>query len=135
MKCVLILDESLPAGVGANTAAALGLSLGSHVPGLVGPDPADASGTLHRGVTAIPLPILTTDRERLGSLYRTLLAQPLEGMTLIGFDDVAQRCLCYDDYVRRLSMTPPETIAYLGICLYGPKKRVNSLCGQFRLLR
>ena len=135
MKCVLILDESLPAGIGANTAAALGLSLGSHVPGLIGPDLSDASGILHRGVTSIPLPILVTDRERLNTLYRSLLAQPQDAMTLIGFDAVAQRCLCYDEYVRRLAQTPPEEIDYLGVCLLGPKKRINSLCGQFRLLR
>ncbi len=135
MKCVMILDESLPAGLSANTAAALGLSLGNHVPGLIGQDLTDGAGVLHKGVTAIPIPILVTDRANLRTLYRTIRQQPVGDMTFIGFDAVAQKCLCYDEYIQALAGKQPDEIDYLGICLLGPKKHVNSLCGQLRLLR
>lgn len=35
-KCVMIVDESLPLGIIANTTAILGNTLGSHYPGAVG---------------------------------------------------------------------------------------------------
>jgi ATP-dependent HslUV protease ATP-binding subunit HslU len=47
VKCVMVIDPELPAGVQANTAALLGASLGRHVFEWIGPDIADASGSVH----------------------------------------------------------------------------------------
>lgn len=38
MKLVIIINQDLPLGLVANTAAVLGLSLGNRVPGLIGAD-------------------------------------------------------------------------------------------------
>ena len=46
-KCVMILDESLPLGLIANTAAIMGITLGKQLPEVVGADVADRSGNLH----------------------------------------------------------------------------------------
>jgi len=49
VKCVIVIDRDLPPGLAANAAAALGMSLGAQVDGLIGPDVADADGVVHRG--------------------------------------------------------------------------------------
>ena len=43
-KCVMVLDENLPLGLLANTAAILGITLGKHMPEAVGADVLDGSG-------------------------------------------------------------------------------------------
>ena len=55
-KCVIVVDTSLPAGIIANAAACLGLSLGSVLPNSIGPPQIDASGTRHGGLLNIPIP-------------------------------------------------------------------------------
>lgn len=133
MKCVIVLAEDLAPGLAVNTAAALGLSLGNHVPGLIGPDARDADGRTHRGITAVPIPILSAEDTILGSLFDR--AGGLEGMTVLGFSNVAQSCHQYEAYVARLENTPAAAVRFRGICLYGPRKTVNSLCGALKLLR
>ena len=40
-KCVIIVDEDAPAGIAANTAAILGITLGVRMPDIVGEDNVD----------------------------------------------------------------------------------------------
>ena len=49
-KCVMVLDENLPLGLLANTAAILGITLGKHMPEAVGADVLDGSGKAHLGI-------------------------------------------------------------------------------------
>ena len=48
VKCVIVVDRDLPLGLKTNAAAALGMSLGAQVDGLIGPDVIDADGYTHR---------------------------------------------------------------------------------------
>ena len=57
-KCVMVIDEQLPHGVIANTAAILGITLGRHLPEVVGADVVDKSGGEHLGIIEFPVPIL-----------------------------------------------------------------------------
>ena len=57
-KCVMVLDENLPLGLLANTAAILGITLGKHMPEAVGADVLDGSGKAHLGIITFPVPIL-----------------------------------------------------------------------------
>lgn len=134
MKCVIILDEALPVGLLANTAAALGLSLGNHVSGLIGPDVADADGHLHKGVTAVPIPILATNSETLKNMSQSVLNDHKELMA-IGFSKTAQQCNSYELYIKQVAKLSSSDLEYLGLCIYGPKQRINQLCGQMKLLR
>jgi hypothetical protein len=68
-KCVLVLDEQLPVGLAANTAAVLALTLGSRVEALLGPDVRDGSKSVHIGITTLPIPILKADGEKLKRLW------------------------------------------------------------------
>ena len=49
-KCVLVIDEAMPRGLAANTAAILGITWGRLRPELVGEDVTDAAGAIHPGI-------------------------------------------------------------------------------------
>lgn len=57
-KCVMVIDEQLPLGIIANTAAVMGITLGKAMPEVVGADVRDESGHTHLGIIEFPLPIL-----------------------------------------------------------------------------
>ncbi len=134
LKCVIVLDETLPVGLLANTAAALGLSLGNHIPGLIGPDVIDAEGAVHKGITAIPIPILAVDGVTLRSLYRSAMDESQELLT-IGFSKTAQQCNSYKVYSKEMQQKSGADLDFLGVCIYGSAKIVNRICGQIKLLR
>ena len=49
-KCVMIIDESLPLGIIANTAAIMGFTMGKQMPEVVGADVYDRTGNEHLGI-------------------------------------------------------------------------------------
>ena len=57
-KCVMVIDETLPAGLIANTAEIMGITLGKEMPDTVGPDVTDKTGCSHRGIIQFPVPVL-----------------------------------------------------------------------------
>ena len=48
-KCVMVIDENLPLGIIANTAAIMGITLGKQMPEVVGADVYDRTGNRHLG--------------------------------------------------------------------------------------
>lgn len=135
MKCVMVVNEELPAGLIANTTAALGISLASVAEGLIGNAIKDLNGRIHQGVTNIPIPILSLSKEELKIKYDTILASNDEEVKIIGFSEMAQKSLSYDDYESKLSAAREDEISYSGFCLYGPKKKINKLTGNIKMLR
>lgn len=132
-KAVIVLDPALAPGVLTNTAAYLALALGQHLPSLLGPDLTDRRGVLHRGTSALALPILRAAPERLAELHSA--AHALPDLLTLSFTNAAQTTLTYADYTQRLTTLPPEALIYLGLALYGPKRRINTLTGNLPLLR
>ncbi|KUO77500.1 MAG: hypothetical protein APF77_02940 [Clostridia bacterium BRH_c25] len=135
MKCVIVIDMDLPVGVIANTAAALGVSLASKIEGLTGKSLIDMNGRRHEGVTNIPIPILTMLKEELKDKYDEILEKGDQEIIIIGFNDVAQKSLNYSDYEIKLASTSKDRINFLGLCIYGPKRKVNKLTGSLKMLR
>jgi hypothetical protein len=131
MKCVMVLAGDLPAGLAVNAAGVLAVTLGHKVPGLLPEDARDASGGVHAGLINVPLPMLVADREALKALRERAAA--LEGMTVVGFSDVAQHARTYETYVSTLAQMPAGSLGYLGLALYGPKKALNKLVGNLPL--
>lgn len=134
-KCVIVLDETLPAGLAANTAAILGISLGSALPRLVGSDVTDADGRSHRGIIEFPVPVLRAAPARLQELRRALYAPEYAGLTVVDFSDLAQGCKTYGEFIQKMARTPEGGLGYLGLVLCGAKKPVNRLTGNLPLLR
>ncbi len=136
MKIVMVINKELPLGLVANTAAVLGISLSKMFQqDIVGCDIQDASGNIHSGITAQTIPILGASKEQIKDIRDRMFDNAYSDITVIDFSEVAQRCLEYDNYIRMLSCSPSSDIYYLGICLYGPKKKVNKLTGSMGLLR
>jgi len=136
VKIVMVINKELPLGLVANTAAVLGISLSKiFQQDIVGWDIQDANGNVHVGITAQTIPILSSSREQIKDIRDLMFDSVYSDITVIDFSEVAQKCLEYEDYVRMLSCLPSSDIYYLGICLYGPKKKVNKLTGNLGLLR
>lgn len=134
-KCVMILDGSLPLGLIANTAAILGITLGKHLPEVVGADVADRDGNAHLGIIEFPVPILRGSAAQLKALRRRLYEPAFSEVTAVDFSDLAQGCKTYSEFVEKMGRAKGEGLAYLGLALCGPKKQVSKLTGSLPLLR
>lgn len=134
-KCVMVIDGNLPVGVVANTAAILGVTLGTKAPECVGCDVADADGSSHAGIVTIPIPILKANSEALKSIRGKLQEPGYADLVTVDFSDVAQCCRTYDQYIRNAADTGEEGFTYLGIAMYGTKEKINHLTGSMPLLR
>ena len=134
-KCVIVMDESLPLGILANTAGILGFTLGKQLPGAVGPDVTDKSGKEHMGIISVPVPILKADRERIRSIREQLYQPEFADLIVVDFSDIAQSCNTYPDFIDKAADTEECGFTYLGIGIYGSGKLVNRLTGNLPLLR
>lgn len=132
-KCVMIIDESLPLGEIANTAAILGITLGGKMPQAVGEDVRDGAWNAHIGVIRIPVPILKASREVIGKLRFRLYDRQFDGMTVADFTDLAQSCKTYDEFIDKMSYT--SELGYIGLALCGDRQKINKLTGSLPLMR
>jgi hypothetical protein len=133
-KCVLIIDESMPLGTIANTAAVLSASLGKLRPEMIGVDLPDCDGYTHQGITTMAIPVLKGN----GPLLKRMRAQLKEfdpGLLVVDVTSATRTTKCYEEYAAVLRQTPADEIEYLGLALFGEKKIVNSLTGNLGLLR
>ncbi len=134
-KCVIVVDESLPLGILANTAAVLGVTIGKKFPDLVGENVLDASMREHTGVITVPIPVLKTSGAKLRELREKLFESAPGKTMVVDFSDVAQSCKTYEEYKEKVSKVEEEGHHYFGLALCGDKKTVNRLTGSLPLLR
>ena len=90
-KCVIIVDENLPLGIIANTAAILGITMGMKMPDVVGKDVIDSDGNPHMGIIQFPVPILKGNTEILKSIRTKLFDPQFSELTVVDFSDLANR--------------------------------------------
>ena len=134
-KCVMVLDEDLPAGLLANTAGVLALTLGRRLDSIIGPDVVDGSGRSHAGITTIPIPILKANGDTVKGIRLKAEEAADDLLLVVDVTDAAQTTKTYDDYTEKIAAVPSEGLKYLGVALYGDKKPVNKLTGSLPLLR
>lgn len=71
-KCVMVIDEHLPLGIIANTAAIMGITLRKKMPEIVGTDVIDKTGNEHLGIIEFPVPVLKGNIESIKKLRKRL---------------------------------------------------------------
>lgn len=134
-KCVIIINETMPAGIIANTSAILGISLGKILPNIVGQDVTDKENNIHRGIIEFPVPILKSDNDKLNEIRNKLFNKEFIELTVIDFSTLAQGCKTYEEYIRKMELTNREDFEYIGIAICGNKRKINKLTGNLPLLR
>jgi hypothetical protein len=134
-KCVIVVDENLPLGLIANTAAILGITLGKNAPELVGLNASDASGQSHLGISTLPVPVLKGTSSAIRELRCKLCNSDYADVMVADFSDIAQSCNVYSEYLRKAAATEESDHSYFGLALYGNKKKINRLTGSMPLLR
>ena len=134
-KCVMVIDENLPTGIIANTAAILGITLGKKRPYVVGCDVEDQSGGGHLGIVELPVPILKGNPDLIREIREKLYQPDFEDLTVVDFTDLAQSCRTYDEYLRRGARVREDALSYRGIAVFGDRKKISRLTGSLPLLR
>ena len=134
-KCIMVIDEHLPLGLIANTAAIMGITLGKKMPEVVGADVTDKTGKEHLGIIEFPVPILKGNAESIKALREKLYEPDFSDLTVVDFSDLAQSCKTYDEFIEKMKDAPEVDLNYFGIAICGAKKKVNKLTGSRPLLR
>lgn len=134
-KCVMIIDENLPLGIIANTAAIMGITLGKEMPEVVGADVYDGTANRHLGIIEFPVPILKGNAHLIKTIREKLYEPDFSDLTVVDFSDLAQSCKTYAEFIEKMKCINEANLNYLGIAICGPKKKVNKLTGSMALLR
>ncbi len=134
-KCVMVIDENLPLGIIANTAAIMGITLGKQMPEVVGTNVYDSTGNTHLGIIEFPVPILKGDADMLKNIRERLYEPEFSDLTVVDFSDLAQGCKTYEEFAEKMGEISESKLNYFGVAICGPKKKVNKLTGSMALLR
>lgn len=134
-KCVMVIDENLPTGIIANTAAILGITMGKLRPYVVGCDVEDKTGGGHLGIIEFPVPILKGNPDLIREIREKLYEPDFEDLTVVDFTDLAQSCKTYGEFIGKMAEAAGDQLNYLGLAICGAKKKVNKLTGSMPLLR
>ena len=134
-KCVMVIDENLPLGIIANTAAIMGITLGKQMPEVVGADVYDRTGNGHLGIIEFPVPVLKGNPKVIKAIREKLYEPEFSELTVVDFTELAQGCRTYDEFTGKMGEVSSEELNYFGIALCGAKKKVNKLTGSMALLR
>jgi len=132
MRCVAVIDHTLPIGNAANAAAVLALTMGKRQPHLAGDPLVDASGEAHPGLIPIGIPVLGAPADELPAIRGKAVAA---GLDVVDFPVQGQQTNDYAEFRRRVSEIQPEALRYLGIMIYGTRKKVSRVVGRYSLLR
>lgn len=134
-KCVMVIDENLPLGIIANTAAIMGITIGKKMPEVVGVDVTDQNGNEHLGIIEFPVPVLKGSPEVIKEIREKLYQPDYQDLTVVDFSDLAQGCKTYNEFIEKMRQIPESRLQYFGLAICGAKKKVNRLTGSMPLLR
>jgi len=131
-KIVIVVSNRLDVGQGANVVGLLGISLGHHVEGIVGPEVEDAGGRVHAGMSSVGLPVLSADEETVERLHEA--ARLVSGVRVFDITDAATGARDYPAYTAQLR-TAGTRWRTIGLALVGSRRSVDALTGRLGLLR
>ena len=132
MQCVILVDRALPIGRAANAVAVVALALGNRHPHLAGPDLVDASGHAHPGLIPTGIAVLAATAADLSDVRARATKR---GIDVVDFPCQGQQTTDYVEFGARVREVPTESLAYVGIGLYGSRRDVGRIVGRFSLLK
>jgi Protein of unknown function (DUF2000) len=133
LRCVVVVDESLPAGLAANAVGMVAITLGAAVSELPGPPLIDADGGEHPGLTPQGITVLRATAARLGELRAAAIDS--DELGVIDFPADCQMTTDYDEVRRRVALMAAGDVQYRAVLVYGTRKAVARLTGNLPLLR
>jgi hypothetical protein len=131
-RCVIIINNELPAGRAANAAAVIALTVGARHPILVGEPLIDATGYEHPGLIPIGITILSASPDELSKIRQKGLAT---GCDIVDFPQEGQQTKDYQAFRNAVAALSPESIRYVGVGLVGQKKIISKIVSDLCLLR
>lgn len=78
---------------------------------------------------------MKSNTKALKSIREKLFKPEYSDLVTVDFSDVAQCCNVYDGYIYNAASTEEKDFTYLGIAIYGSKKKINRLTGSMPLLK
>lgn len=132
LKWVVIVDESLPAGIAANAAICTAAATATHVAGLLGPEAVDAEGGIHPGLPWAGVSVLRASAEQLGGIRGK--AQAAEDVFVADMPAAAQLTRVYDEYLQTVAEAASTELPYYAVSVVGPRNRVDRIVGRLALL-
>lgn len=130
-RCVIVIDQALPAGRAANAAAVIALTIGARHPVLVGEPLVDASGFHHPGLIPIGIAVLTGSQQELSEIRQKGLNA---GCDVIDFPVEGQQTKNYQFFREAVAAIEPEALSYVGVAFVGQKKVISKIVGDLTLL-
>ena len=131
-KCIIIIDENLDTGIIANVASILSLSIGNKIDSLIGNDITDKQGLIHSGLTQLPIPVLGANGQKIKEVITAVKNN--EEILTFDFNNFSKKAKTYEEYISFLQNASKNDILYLGIALYGQKKKVDRVTKGLTLL-
>ena len=131
-RCVIVVDEALPAGKAANAAAVIALTVGKIWPELAGRDLIDASGFAHPGLIPIGIAILGAEASELVKIRAKALERTLG---VVDFPVQGQQTTDYEAFCAAVSQVGTSQLEYVAVGVYGPRKAVGKVVGKYGLLK
>ncbi len=111
----------------------MGITLGGRISGSIGADVRDSAGNSHIGIIKFPVPVLKANREALKSLRFKLYDRQFSDLTAADFTDLAQSCKTYDEFIDKMSYS--RELNYIGLAIFGDKRKVAKLTGSLPLMK
>lgn len=127
-KFALILEANMPCGVAINTVGHLSAQLGTLAAELAGEGVTDATGNRHSGIPIFPNVILKAPQEELR--LRLALAGSLaekNGLLVLDYPEQGYTTATDDEYRAEIAKADEADLKFLGILIFGPRKRVNEI--------
>jgi hypothetical protein len=131
-RCVIVVDEALPAGKAANAAAVIALTVGKIWPELAGRDLIDACGFAHPGLIPIGIAILGAEASELVKIRAKALERTLG---VVDFPVQGQQTTDYEAFCAAVSQVGTNQLEYVAVGVYGPRKAVGKVVGKYGLLK
>jgi AcrR family transcriptional regulator len=131
-RCVIVVDNALPAGLAANAAAVVALTVGQRHPGLVGAPLVDASGGVHPGLIPIGIAVLGASQDELAAVRHKAMATT--ECDVVDFPVQGQQTTNYAAFGEAVAAVPATDLRYVAVALIGERKPLGKVVSKLGLL-